>query len=74
MNEGGLNSKNMCAQFIKAMDYTIDHFVPSPTFNIFTPDAIIGQEQPFNKIGVPIPRFDTSTIEKQINLAFKDRQ
>lgn len=74
MNEGGLNSKNMCEQFINAMDYTINHFTPPLPFNIFTPDRYIGQEQPFNKIGVHIPKFDKSKIESEIQLKFKPSQ
>lgn len=74
MNEGGLNSVNMCNQFIKAMDYTIEHFVPSPSFGVFKPEQFIGQEQPFNKIGVPIPTFDKSKIESEIAVVFKPAQ
>lgn len=70
MNEGGLNSKNMCAQFIRAMDYTIDNFVPSQSFGVFKPELFIGQEQPFNKIGVPIPVFDKLIIQSEIELKF----
>lgn len=72
MNEGGLNSKNMCAQFIKAMDYTIDHFVPSLSFGLFKPEKFIGQEQPFKtKIGVPIPTIDKNKIQSELNTKFK---
>jgi hypothetical protein len=74
MNEGGLNSKNMCAQFIKAMDYTIDHFAPSPAFAIFKPELFIGQEQPFNKIGVPIPVIDKIKIQSDIESKFNQQQ
>ena len=36
MNEGGINSKNMCDQFIKAMDFTLENFKPIKKFDIFT--------------------------------------
>lgn len=72
MNEGGLNSKNMCSQFIKAMDYTIDHFVPCKSFGLYKPEQYIGQEQPFNtKIGVPIPVIDKTKIQSEFDSKFK---
>jgi len=71
MNEGGLNSKNMCAQFIKAMDYTINHFVPPASFGLFKPEQFIGQTQPFNKIGVPIPTIDKHKIQSELDSKFK---
>ena len=74
MNEGGLNSKNMCAQFIKAMDYTIDHFVPPALFGVFKPEQFIGQTQPFNQIGVPIPRIDVFKIQSEIESKFTQSQ
>jgi glycosyltransferase involved in cell wall biosynthesis len=66
MNEGGLNSKNMCAQFIKAMDYTIQHFVPSPAFSIYKETDFYGQTQPDNNIGVEIPRIDINKIKSNV--------
>jgi len=72
--EGGLNSKNMCSQFINAMDYTIEHFVPSPSFGVFKPERFIGQKQPFNKIGVPIPTIDKLKIESEIEGVFNKVQ
>ena len=74
MNEGGINSKNMCAQFIKAMDYTLEHFVPSPAFGIYKPDLFIGQKQPFDQIGVPIPTLDKNKIQSEIETVFKTTQ
>ena len=35
MNEGNLNANHMCAEFIKAMDFTIDNFIPSKKFDIY---------------------------------------
>lgn len=74
MNEGGLNSKNMCAQFIKAMDYTITHFVPPASFGLFKPEQFIGQTQPFNKIGVPIPTIDKNKLQQELVGKFKSAQ
>jgi glycosyltransferase involved in cell wall biosynthesis len=66
MNEGGLNSKNMCAQFMKAMDYTIEHFHPADSFELYKEEEFIGQTQPFNNIGVEIPKIDIDKIKTQI--------
>lgn len=35
MNEGGLNAKNMCNQFIKAMDFTLENFKPNKKFGLY---------------------------------------
>jgi hypothetical protein len=56
------------------MDYTINHFTPSPAFGVFKPEQFIGHEQPFNKIGVPIPIIDKLKIQSEIELKFKQSQ
>lgn len=71
MNEGGLNSKNMCAQFITAMDYTINHFVPSKSFDLFKPENLLGHAQPFGSIGVPIPVIDKKKISDTVAVNFR---
>jgi glycosyltransferase involved in cell wall biosynthesis len=71
MNEGGLNSKNMCAQFIKAMDYTLEHFVPSTSFGLYKPESFYGQTQPFNNIGVEIPVIDKNKLGIDISHTLK---
>ena len=69
-NEGGLNSKNMCDQFIKAMDYTLQHYVPAPSFGLYKPETFIGQTQPFDSIGVPIPTINKDKIQEEVNNQF----
>ena len=32
LNDGGFNSYNMCCEFIKAMDYTLENFIPNKKF------------------------------------------
>ena len=51
MNEGGINAKNMCDQFIKAMDYTINNFIPESNFSVHSTKDFVGNYQPHNKIG-----------------------
>jgi len=67
MNEGGLNSINMCNQFIKAMDYTINNFTPSSTFALYKESDFLGQVQPDNNIGVEIPRIDPAKIQSEVD-------
>ena len=67
MNEGGINSKNMCNQFIKAMDYTINNFIPEQGFGLFTLNDHVGNYQPHNSIGVEIPKIDIDKLKNEIN-------
>jgi glycosyltransferase involved in cell wall biosynthesis len=66
-NEGGLNSKNMCSEFIKGMDYTINNFTGAKQFSIFNTDVLKGQTQPFNKIGVKIPTLDKNKLKTEVD-------
>jgi hypothetical protein len=66
LNEGGLNSVNMCNQFINAMDYTINNFQPSETFSLHTTKEFIGQSQPDNCMGVDFGKVDIEKIRKEI--------
>ena len=67
MNEGGINAKNMCNQFIKAMDYTINNFIPEPKFSIHTTSDYVGNLQPNSSIGVEIPKINIDKLKDQIN-------
>lgn len=67
MNEGGINAKNMCNQFIKAMDYTINNFIPEKGFDLYTINNHVGNYQPHNKIGVEIPKIDIDKLKNEIN-------
>lgn len=66
-NEGGINSKNMCAEFIKGMDFTLNNFTPAKKFSIHSPNEHIEHSQPDNNIGVRIPSIDKDVIKSQIN-------
>ena len=67
MNEGGINAKNMCDQFIKAMDYTINNFIPESNFSVHSTKDFVGNYQPHNKIGVEIPKIDIDKLKNEIN-------
>lgn len=65
---GGINAKNMCNQFISAMDYTINNFKPVKQFGLFTEKDYIGNQMT-NGLGFEIPKIDKEKIQKQIQLA-----
>lgn len=67
MNEGGLNHKNLAEQFKKGMEFVLNNFVPSKPFSIHTISEYRGNKQPFDSIGVEIPKFDKETISNEIN-------
>ena len=67
MNEGGINAKNMCDQFIKAMDYTINNFIPEPGFSIHTTSDCVGNSQPHNTFGVEVPKINVDKLKSEIN-------
>lgn len=68
LGEGGLNSVNMCNKFVKAMDFTLEHFFPEVAYSLHTTKEYIGHEQPNNSIGVEIPKIDVKKLEEQINM------
>jgi hypothetical protein len=57
----------MCDQFIKAMDYTINNFIPEPGFSIHKTSDHVGNSQPKNLIGVQIPKIDIDKLKVEIN-------
>jgi glycosyltransferase involved in cell wall biosynthesis len=66
LGEGGINSKNMCNQFVKAMDYTLDNFRPVKQFGIFTEKDYVGNLMP-DGMGFEIPIFDKDKIKQKIS-------
>ena len=66
LNEGGLNSINMCNQFILAMDHTLNNFIPSEPFSIHTTKEFIGHTQPDNCMGVDFGKIDIEKLKKEI--------
>jgi len=67
MNEGGLNAKSMCAEFVKAMDYTMTNFKPVKQFGLYSHKDYVGNHMPNDKhFGFPIPTIDKDKILKEI--------
>ena len=65
MNEGGINSENMCNEFIKCMNYTLDNFQSVKPFSIFTEKDYVGNLMP-GGMGFEIPKIDQDKIKQQI--------
>jgi len=65
LTDGGINSENMCNQFIKCMDYTLANFKPVKTFGIFTEKDYVGNLMP-GGMGFEIPVIDKEKLKKQL--------
>jgi glycosyltransferase involved in cell wall biosynthesis len=68
--EGGLNAKNMCTQFMAAMDFTLANFHPPSAFDIHSPTEFIAHKQPNENIGVSIPAINVDKIKADIEQQF----
>jgi len=68
MNEGGINSKNMCEQFIKAMDFTIENFKPIKTFDIFTEHGYDIKSQPNGEMGIDLHKINIDKIKQEVSV------
>jgi glycosyltransferase involved in cell wall biosynthesis len=69
MGEGGLNSENMCNQFITCMDYTLENFKPVQRFQLVTHEDYVGHYMPGGKMGFEIPKIDKESIKKSLESA-----
>jgi glycosyltransferase involved in cell wall biosynthesis len=67
MNEGGINSKNMCDQFIKAMDFTLNNFTPVKSFDIFTNHGYDIKSLPNDKLGFDLHAVNLEAIKQTIS-------
>ena len=67
MNEGGINSKNMCDQFIKAMDFTLNNFTPVKSFDIFTNSGYDIKSLPNDKLGFDLHAVNLEAIKQTIS-------
>jgi glycosyltransferase involved in cell wall biosynthesis len=67
MNEGGINSKNMCNQFIKAMDFTIENYVKPKAFKLYTVENYYEHAQPDHCIGLEIPKINIDKLKEEIH-------
>lgn len=68
LNEGGLNAENMCNQFIKSMDFTLENFEKITSFSLHTSDEFIGNQLPDNCIGVNFNKIDIEKVKKEIDI------
>lgn len=67
IGEGGINSKNMCDQFIAAMDYTLENFTPLKKFDVYTyTEDFNTKNLPKNQIGFELHKIDIEKIKKEI--------
>jgi len=66
MGEGGINAKNMCAQFVKCMDYTLKNWEPVKQFGLFSEKDYVGNQMLYG-LGFEIPIIDKEKIQKEIN-------
>lgn len=66
MNEGNINSKHMCNEFIKAMDFTINNFKPRKPFDIHTTDEYIGHKMPNDNMGFTYPKIDIEKVKGEL--------
>ncbi len=64
LNEGGINSENMCSEFIKCMDYTLNNFKSVKSFEILTADDYVGNKMPVG-MGFEIPKIDQEKLKQQ---------
>lgn len=65
--EGGINSKNMCDQFIKGMDFTLENFTPPKKFDIFQYSENYNTKNlPQGKVGFETHKIDIEKIKQEI--------
>lgn len=66
MNEGGINSKNMCSQFIAAMDFTLNNFTPVKKFDIYTNNGYDTKNLPQGKLGFELHKVNIDKIKSEL--------
>jgi glycosyltransferase involved in cell wall biosynthesis len=67
-NEGGINSENMCGEFIKGMNHTLDNFTPPTAFDVYEPNAYYDLRRlPNDSIGLDAHKIDIPTIQDDAN-------
>ena len=65
MGLGGINAKNMCSQFITAMDYVFDNWKPVKQFGLYSEKDYVGNLMP-GGMGFEIPQFNQEQIKQKI--------
>jgi glycosyltransferase involved in cell wall biosynthesis len=66
MIEGGINAKNMCDQFIKAMDFTLENFKPVKKFDIYIPEGYDTKNLPNGKLGFELHKVNVDKIKSEL--------
>lgn len=67
MNEGGISSKNMCEQFINAMDYTLNNFNSAKKFDVYSYNEDFNiKNLPNNSLGYEPHKIDIEKIKKEL--------
>lgn len=66
LNEGGLNSTNMCNQYVEAMEYIFRNWKPSKPFGVYTTKNHIGNFMLDKKMGFEVPVIDQALIDAKI--------
>jgi glycosyltransferase involved in cell wall biosynthesis len=67
LNEGGLNSLNMCNQFKTAMEYCFEKWKPTESIELVTANDYVGNYMPENKLGITLPTINKEEIQKNID-------
>lgn len=62
LNEGGLNSKNMCDKMIEGLDGMINNWKGREKFNIHRHDEYVGHSLPNKDFGIIIPKFNSEHV------------
>jgi hypothetical protein len=67
LNEGGLNSKNMGAQFITAMEFVFENWQKPKNFSLHTVKDYVGNTMKRGHLGFEIPTIDTAKLQQKID-------
>lgn len=67
-NDGGLNSENMCNQFIEAMEFTFKYWKPTDPIELITANDYVGNMMHDKKLGFEIPTIDMEKIKKEVDI------
>lgn len=65
---GGINSENMCNQFVKSMEFCFEHWRPADPVELVTVNDYIGNKMPDGELGIEMPKINKEKIQKEIDL------
>ena len=66
LNEGGLNAKNMCDQFIACNDFLLKNWSPTKNFGVYTAKDHVGNFMIDNCLGFEMPPCNIEAIDAKI--------